>query len=159
MISPCGINQQIFHPTPGATIENILSQFSTWHYEQSGRKPTKINGGNYEHAVVLVGKFAGVKRIESLLYAAKEYEKTLPRTATLIVGTGPLDSQKELQDLAFEELNLQHTFFLGPQPQDVLADLYTIASVGVFPSYNEAFGMVLVECMACGTPVRYRDDV
>ncbi len=25
--------------------------------------------------------------------------------------------------------------------------------MGVFPSHEEAFGMVFVECMACGTPV------
>ncbi len=153
VISPNGINQQIFHPTPGATIATVLSEFSTWHYEGSSRRPAKINGANYKHAVVMVGKFAVWKRIQGLLYAAKEYEKTLPGTATIIVGTGPPDSQKELQDLAFDELNLQHTFFLGPQPQPVLANLYTIASVGVFPSYNEPFGMVLVECMSCGTPV------
>lgn len=45
------------------------------------------------------------------------------------------------------------SYFLGPQPQPVLAELYTIASVGVFPSYKEPFGLVFVECMSCGTPV------
>merc|ERR1712110_1053375 len=30
---------------------------------------------------------------------------------------------------------------------------YTIAQMGVFPSFKEPFGLVFVECMACKTPV------
>lgn len=38
-------------------------------------------------------------------------------------------------------------------PDDLLADLYRCASVLVFPSQAEGFGIPLVEAMACGTPV------
>jgi len=31
--------------------------------------------------------------------------------------------------------------------------LFNWADVGCFPSYREPFGLVLIECMACGTPV------
>merc|ERR1719399_1271105 len=55
-------------------------------------------------------------------------------------------------DLAVE-LQLQDVYFVGPKPQPVLAELYSVASVGVFPSYEEPMGMVFIECMACGTPV------
>ena len=151
--SPIGINQTIFHPIEGCTIKNTLSEFSSVHYEGSPLSPTQIDGSIYSHAVVVVCKFVESKRIPALLYAAKTYESELSGVATLVLGGGPLAMQKELQDLAYNHLNLQHTYFLGPQPQSVLAKLYTIASVGVFPFHNEAFGMVFVECMACGTPV------
>merc|ERR1712218_634089 len=36
---------------------------------------------------------------------------------------------------------------------DVLAEMYTIAELGCFPSFKEPFGLVFVECMACKTPV------
>lgn len=69
----------------------------------------------------------------SVLLAAKKYEELYPDLATLIVGSGPLEAQKALQDLAFEKLKLKNVFFLGPQPQPVLAELYTVSNVGVFP--------------------------
>ena len=148
-----GINQLVFHEIEGCTVENTLSEFSTVPYEGSKYFPVKIDGSKYDNVVLIVAKLAKQKRIPALLYAAQKYEKSLPNTATLIVGTGPTEAQKELQDMAFEQLKLQSTFFLGPQSQPTLAKLYTIASVGVLASYEEAFGMVLVECMACGTPV------
>ncbi|HVC19384.1 MAG TPA: glycosyltransferase family 1 protein [Vicinamibacterales bacterium] len=43
--------------------------------------------------------------------------------------------------------------FLGFQPQDTLAVLYRLASVFVFPSLYEGFGLPPVEAMASGTPV------
>ena len=55
--------------------------------------------------------------------------------------------------LAHDELRLARTHFLGPQPQSEIARLNAIADVGVYPSRNEPFGLVFIECMACGTPV------
>ncbi|MCK9507073.1 MAG: glycosyltransferase family 1 protein [Pigmentiphaga sp.] len=43
--------------------------------------------------------------------------------------------------------------FLGPQPHDELARYYRHASVFVFPSQTDTFGLVLLEAMACGCPV------
>merc|ERR1712050_571424 len=52
-----------------------------------------------------------------------------------------------------EELGLKNTFLLGPRGQDILAELYTVSALGIFPSFKEPFGLVFVECMACKTPV------
>merc|ERR1711870_177987 len=52
-----------------------------------------------------------------------------------------------------EDLGLKNTFLLGARSQDQLAEMYTVASLGCFPSFKEPFGLVFVECMACGTPV------
>merc|ERR1712178_444549 len=51
-----------------------------------------------------------------------------------------------------EKLGLKRVFFVGSQDQDVLAKLYSLSEVGMFPSYKEPFGVVFIECMACGTP-------
>ena len=55
--------------------------------------------------------------------------------------------------LAYETLELRNTFFLGPLLHKAIAHYNTIADVGVYPSRNEPFGLVFIECMACGTPV------
>merc|ERR1712217_742696 len=67
-------------------------------------------------------------------------------------GTGPAEEMKKLTDLA-TKLGLKNTFFLGARGQDILAEMYTVADLGCFPSFKEPFGLVFVECMACRTPV------
>merc|ERR1719337_676779 len=59
---------------------------------------------------------------------------------------------KQLKDLC-AQLGLKNTFLIGPKGQDQLAEMYTVANLGVFPSFKEPFGLVFVECMACRTPV------
>ncbi len=153
VISPNGINQQVFHPIEGATIQGVLSTYSHQPFAGVKGPAPEIDASKYDNLVIMVSKFAAWKRVPALLHAASSYEKVLPKTATVIVGTGPPDAQKELQCLAYEELGLQNTFFLGPQPHPVLAELYSVASVGCFPSYKEPFGLVFIEAAACGCPV------
>jgi glycosyltransferase involved in cell wall biosynthesis len=43
--------------------------------------------------------------------------------------------------------------FIGVLAQPELARLYSAASVFVFPSRTDTFGLVLLEALACGTPV------
>jgi glycosyltransferase involved in cell wall biosynthesis len=47
----------------------------------------------------------------------------------------------------------KHVRFLGYQPDDTLAILYRLASLFVFPSLYEGFGLPPLEAMASGTPV------
>jgi glycosyltransferase involved in cell wall biosynthesis len=58
---------------------------------------------------------------------------------------GPLE--KELKD------KFPHVRWLGVLPRDELARVYASADVFTFPSQNETFGLVMLEAMACGTPV------
>ncbi len=47
----------------------------------------------------------------------------------------------------------KHVRFLGFVPEATLAVLYRLASVFVFPSLYEGFGLPPLEAMAAGTPV------
>merc|ERR1712199_23260 len=80
------------------------------------------------------------------------YEKDFPNLITLCVGTGPEEELKKITDLC-AELQLKNTYILGARGQDILAEIYTVSNLGVFPSFKEPFGLVFVECMACRTPV------
>ncbi len=64
---------------------------------------------------------------------------------------GP-DYEAQLRQLIPEHLT-GRVHFLGALPQAELVDLYRRSALVINPSYSEAFGMSLVEAMACGTPV------
>merc|ERR1719220_2648415 len=88
----------------------------------------------------------------ALLHAMAVIEKKYPDVALLCAGTGPDGEMNKLKGLC-ESLGLKNTFLIGPRGQDQLAEMYTVANLGCFPSFREPFGLVFVECMACKTPV------
>ena len=116
-----------------------------------GAEPVAPEGG-FDAVVAFVGKFADWKRLDALLRAAASYEHGERRILTLVAGSGPVEQQVQMHDLA-AELGLERTYFLGPRQQEELATIFACADVGVFPSWREPFGLVFLECMACGTPV------
>jgi len=73
-----------------------------------------------------------------------------PRPVTLIAGDG--DERARLEQLA-RELGLEDVVFLGNQDQPALIALANLADVGVFPSRRDAFPLVPMEVLACGTPI------
>ncbi|MEH6755964.1 MAG: glycosyltransferase family 1 protein [Parasphingorhabdus sp.] len=85
-----------------------------------------------------VGRVAVEKNIEAFL-------QTDQRGSKVIVGDGP----------ALDDLRLRYpeAYFLGRKSGRQLAGCYAGADVFVFPSKTDTFGLVLIEALACGTPV------
>lgn len=52
-----------------------------------------------------------------------------------------------------KDLQLKNVYFIGHKSQRTLKKLYNIADVFAMPSRQEAFGLVAIEALACGTPV------
>lgn len=91
------------------------------------------------------------KGVEKLIRAAQRLHDQ--NIALLIVGKG--DMQAEYQRLA-ETLGIGRlVHFAGFVPDAVLPEMYRLADVTVLPSttMGEAFGLVLLESLASGTPV------
>jgi glycosyltransferase involved in cell wall biosynthesis len=107
---------------------------------------------DFDAVVAFCGKFADWKRLDALLRAAAQYEQEDRRIVTVVAGGGPEEQQRAMRDLV-AELGLRRVVFLGPRQQEDLATMFAAADVGVFPSWREPFGLVFLECMACGTPV------
>ena len=159
VLSHNGYNQDVFRKlsTPVdvyADRERVLAGFLTQPPEGSGKQPEPVAPPEgFDAVVVFCGKFADWKRLDALLRAAAIYERQEDRRImTLVVGSGPIEAQEQLHALA-DQLGLRRTYFLGPRQQAELAVLFNCADVGCFPSYREPFGLVFIECMACGTPV------
>ena len=62
-----------------------------------------------------------------------------------MVGNGPM-----LEEYQAQYPNVE---FVGAKCGQELGDYYRMADVFVFPSRWETFGLVMIEAMACGTPV------
>ena len=87
---------------------------------------------------LFVGRVSYEKNIQAFL------ELDIPGTR-IVCGVGPLEN-------ALKE-RFPQVRWLGLLPRDELALVYAAADVFVFPSKNETFGLVMLEAMACGTPV------
>jgi glycosyltransferase involved in cell wall biosynthesis len=85
--------------------------------------------------------------IEALTY--------LPEARLLIVGDGP--ERNSLQKFAKRLSVADRISFLGSMPQDALPSIYAAADVLVLASRHEGWPNVLLEAMACGTPVVVSD--
>jgi len=85
-----------------------------------------------------VGRVAVEKNIEAFLNTAHPGSK-------IVVGDGPA-----LKDL---QRRYPEVIFLGSLRGDALASAYASADVFVFPSRTDTFGLVMIEALACGTPV------
>ena len=157
VLSHNGYNQDVFHrlsePTDVyAERDRVLAGFSTQPPAGHGEAEPVAPADGFDAVVAFCGKFADWKRLDALLLAAATYEKHDKKILTVIAGSGPVEAQQTMHQLAAEN-GLTRTYFVGPRPQSELAVLFNCADVGCFPSYREPFGLVFIECMACGTPV------
>ncbi|GAF68437.1 unnamed protein product [marine sediment metagenome] len=96
------------------------------------------------------GRLTDQKGVDTLLRAASIYSKIDGRPITLIAGDGNL--RDDLEKLA-AELKLDSVYFLGAQSHEQMVKLFNVADVAAMPSILEAFGLVALEALACGTPV------
>ncbi len=77
--------------------------------------------------------------------------KALPDTDLLIAGSGP--DEAALKRLAESEGVAERIRFLGSVDQNTLREIYNAADALVLASSREGWANVLLEAMACGTPV------
>jgi len=85
-----------------------------------------------------VGRVSIEKNIEAFL------KLDLPGTK-VVVGPGPA---REALAAKYPEAK-----FLGPKSGEDLVRAYSASDVTVFPSLTDTFGLVMLESLACGTPV------
>lgn len=85
-----------------------------------------------------VGRVSVEKNIEAFLRSEQPGSK-------VVVGDGPA--------LAALRARFPQAHFLGKRSGRDLAGYYAHADVFVFPSRTDTFGLVMIEALACGTPV------
>lgn len=102
------------------------------------------------NTILSVGRFVYWKGFEYLIESLQFLPK---QTKVVLVGDGDKNYKKYLQKIV-KELNLQdRVSFLGKKTKQELALLYQESNCFVLPSYQESYGIVLIEAMCYGLPL------
>ena len=91
-----------------------------------------------DNYILYVGRVSKEKNLEAFLNLPTQESK-------VVVGPGPM--------LDVYKATYKDVEFVGPKFGNELAQFYSDASVFVFPSKTDTYGIVMIEAMACGTPV------
>lgn len=135
-IVPMGVDTSRFNPNKASNLRKIYGA---------------------EYLILSVGRLVDKKGIEHLIMAMKEVTKIFPNAKLIIGGSGPV--KNKLVKLC-ENLELtKNVIFTGYIDNADLPKYYASSDIFVLPSIEtkggdtEGLGVVLLEAMACGTPV------
>ncbi|HKJ27301.1 MAG TPA: glycosyltransferase family 4 protein [Anaerolineales bacterium] len=136
--------------TPPVVLPDVAPDFIEQTRQKYGIRPE-------DKVIGMVARLAAEKGVEYLVRALSTVLEKEPNARVLYAGQyqNVMGEEAYAAMLAplIEELG-DHWKFLGLIPDDELAAFYHLCDVVVLPSTNstEAFGMVQVEAMTCGTP-------
>lgn len=120
-------------------------------YPQNELQETKAKFDLPKSFLLFVGSIEPRKNLLTLLKAynllSKEEKCELP---LILVGFKGWENREIMQEI---EKNREYIRYLGFVSDSELAHIYNLATVFIYPSLYEGFGLPPLEAMACGTPV------
>jgi D-inositol-3-phosphate glycosyltransferase len=141
-----GINQELFYPVEDKSV-----------FAETGC-------GERDHILLYVGRIEPVKGLMSVIDAfdilKKKKSPLFDRLKLVVIGGGkmPRDFAKNSEVIRSQRTVREkglgsHVVFLGSKNQSELKKYYSAADALIVPSLYESFGLVVLEALACGTPV------
>ena len=108
-----------------------------------------VPGHEWEWRLLYVGRIDPRKGVELAIRGLLH----LPQASLRILGAGDQEYRSVLESLV-EDLGLRDRVTITTSPRDVLPAEYAAADAVLFPvQWEEPWGLVPLEAMACGTPV------
>ncbi|MCP5286920.1 MAG: glycosyltransferase family 4 protein [Burkholderiaceae bacterium] len=137
---------------PPARLHVVRNGVDTQRFRPEGRARARAELGLQGAPLLLtVGNLVPVKGHDLALQALAALVPRHPGVRLVLVGDGPLRSALQAQAQALGVVD--HVRFAGPVPNDQLSSWYSAADLLLLPSRSEGWANVLLEAMACGTPV------
>ena len=128
----------------GVELENIQSGINQISQREDDGK-----------TIVFLGRLVPEKGVQVLISALPAIIRAVGEVRLVIAGKGPY--QEELKQLAVEFGVSEQVDFIGFVNDESRNRLLNRATVAVFPSLYEPFGIVALEAMAAGVPVIVSD--
>ncbi|MBF0408685.1 MAG: glycosyltransferase family 4 protein [Candidatus Riflebacteria bacterium] len=120
-------------------------------YSIKGKKDATNYNKEKKPVILFVGERRGYKNFETLLRAFGRSD-FLKNNYSIVCFGGDKPGQNELSIMAQMNLDTEKVKFLRGN-DEMLSDLYSTASLFVYPSLYEGFGMPPLEAMSFGCPV------
>jgi glycosyltransferase involved in cell wall biosynthesis len=134
------------------------TDLETFHVMPKGKARNELGLDLQTKTILYVGRFDPRAGLDTLVqaFAQLSYGAAEPMQL-LIVGSSSTPEARQEQTrikALIEQVNITDAvIFVGSVGHDMLPLYYTAADVCAIPSYDEPFGLVAIEAMACGTPV------
>ncbi|MCL5037624.1 MAG: glycosyltransferase [Chloroflexi bacterium] len=132
-VIPGGIDLELFSPFGGEKIRKSAL------------------GEKGEYLLIYAGRLGKEKNLDYLISMMGDLYKRDSGVRLLIVGDGPVrhDLENRVKELGIKDA----VIFQGYVPREKIGPYYAASDLLVFSSHTETQGVVLVESLACGTPV------
>ena len=111
----------------------------------------KLRLDRHDKIIVSVAALKPVKGPDVLVRAAALLKKSFARCKVLFVGAGA--ELRSLEQLAWQLNCADICQFVGPVPNEQLRTYFSAADVSCLASRKEGWPNVILESLACGTPV------
>ncbi len=132
---------------PASRVVTLRNGVDLKRFSPGDRDASRARLGLGGFTLLSVGSLIPRKGHELIIAALTE----LPDMTLMIAGSGPM--RAELERTAQEKGVASRVRFLGEIAHDALTDAYRAADIFVLASSREGWANVLLEAMACGTPV------
>jgi glycosyltransferase involved in cell wall biosynthesis len=98
-----------------------------------------------------IGRFSSEKGILNFVSAVPKVIQKRPGTNFIIVGNGPL--QEKVEEYIYKEKIEDYITLVDRIPHELVPSYLNQLRLCVLPSYTEGMPNIVIEAMACGTPV------
>ena len=163
----CASERCAFHIAVSRYVRDTIGQ-CTGAAEKVRIVPVGVDGSVFRlpgdgeardpNRILYVGRIHSIKGVDILLRAMRQLIDRRPGTRLMLVGGGLVFRDYRMQEEHLRslagELGLKDCVeFAGAMTPQEVAQLMRASALIVLPSRAESFGAVLVEALACGTPV------